>query len=54
MTKVKFLNAASSGALENEVNKFIRDRDVVNVSFSTARFGYSLWFYCSVLYREDH
>lgn len=24
------------------------------VSFSTARLGYSLWFYCSVLYREDH
>ena len=54
MTKVKFLNAATSGALENEVNKFIRDRDVVSVSFSTGRIGYSLWFYCSVLYREDH
>lgn len=54
MTKVKFLNAASPGALEEKVNDFVWDKDVVNVSFSTARLGYSLWFYCSVLYREDH
>lgn len=54
MTKVKFLNASSHSALENEVNKFVRDKDVVSVSFSTVRLGYSLWFYCSILYREDH
>ena len=54
MTKVKFLNASSTRALEDEVNKFVRDKDIVSVSFSTGRLGYSLWFYCSVLYRENH
>jgi hypothetical protein len=55
VTKVKFLNAASSGALEKEVNKFLLDKDVLSVSFSAVRrHGDSLWFYCSILYREDY
>ena len=54
MTKVKFFHSPNIYELEKEVNDFILDKDVVNVSYSPNTVGYSTWYYCCVLYREGH
>ena len=52
MTKVKFFSEEGRYKLETEVNKFIRDKKVVSISYSTNTVGYSIHHYCCVLYIE--
>ncbi len=52
MTKVKLFREEGSYALETEVNNFIRDKRVINISYSTNTVGYSIYHYCCVLYVE--
>lgn len=52
MTKAKFFSAEGRYALETEVNKFIRDKRVINISYSTNTVGYGVDHFCCVLYVE--
>ena len=52
MTKVKFFREESQLELEREVNNFIRNKRVVNVSYSIAELGYGYIYGCCVLYNE--
>lgn len=52
MAKVRFFRNESQYDLEKAVNDFIRDKNVVNVSYSTNTVGYSIYHYCCVLYME--
>ena len=48
--KVKFFQRNSRLDLENEVNRFISDKKVINISYSVCEVGYSNYHYCCVLY----
>lgn len=52
MTKVRFFSNEHRYELEHAVNDFIRNKNVVNVSYSTSQVGYSIYHYCCVLYSE--
>ena len=53
MTKVKFFSEQGSYALETKVNNFIRDKRVINISYSTNTVGYGIDHYCCVLYEIE-
>ena len=46
--KLKIIYASMDEGLENKVNYFIKDLEVVNISFSTSTSG----FYAYILYKE--
>jgi hypothetical protein len=46
--KLKIIYASMSESLEEKVNYFIKDLEVVNISFSTSSSG----FYAYILYKE--
>ena len=46
--KLKIIYASMAESLENKVNYFIKDLEVVNISFSTSSSG----FYAYILYKE--
>ena len=50
MLKTKFFKAAHMCELEREVNDFIRDKAVVNISYSVVLCSHSLGHCCCVLY----
>ena len=50
--KIKFFEVYDVWELEDEVNKFILDKDVINISYSVAQCGYEYKRCCCVLYRE--
>lgn len=50
MNKVKFFYKDSQILLENEVNNFIRNKNIVSISYSTNTVGYSIYHYCCVVY----
>lgn len=52
MFKTKFISGETQYKLEDEVNKFIKNKKVVNVSYSTVLAGYGVWHYCCVLYED--
>ena len=53
MMKVELLSTLKGEfELETEVNKFIKNKDVINVSYSIVDCGYSYKYSCCVLYRE--
>ena len=52
MFKTKFFSGYKQYRLEDEVNKFIKNKKVVNVSYSVIPSGYESWHYCCVLYEE--
>lgn len=52
MTRVKFFQEESQLELEREVNDFISNKRVVNVSYSIAELGYGYIHGCCVLYDE--
>jgi hypothetical protein len=52
MTKVKFFRAEGQYDLTTEVNNFICNKNVINISYSTNTVGYSIYHYCCVLYNE--
>jgi hypothetical protein len=46
--KLKIIYASMTERLEEQVNRFIKIREVVNISFSTSSGG----FYACILYKE--
>lgn len=52
MTKTKFFKTENMWELEGEVNMFVRDKDVINISYTVAEYGYGCIYCCCVLYRE--
>ena len=52
MTKVKFFREEGQYDLAREVNEFIRNKNVINISYTTNTVGYSVYHYCCVLYNE--
>lgn len=52
MTRVKFFHAQHVSTLEQQVNDFIKDKQVINISYSLdGRFDYC-HHNCCVLYNE--
>ncbi len=52
MAKVKFFREDSQLKLEREVDNFIRNKRVINISYSIAELGYGYTHGCCVLYDE--
>ena len=52
MAKVKFFKTNSAWGLEREVNEFIQNKNVINISYTVAECGYGYIHCCCVLYRE--
>lgn len=46
--KLKIIYASMTESLENKVNYFIKDLEIVNISFTTSQSG----FYAYILYKE--
>lgn len=51
MTKTKFFKTDHILDLEREVNTFIQNKDVINISYTVADCGYGYIHCCCVLYR---
>ena len=49
--KAKFFKAEYMCDLEAEVNEFIKDKNVINISHTVAECGYGYIYCCCVLYR---
>lgn len=52
MYKTEFFNEEHQYELEQKINKFIQNKRVINISYSTTKVGYSTHHYCCVLYVE--
>ena len=52
MNKVRFIRDTSAFKLEEEVNKIIKDKNIINISYSVAQCGYNYNHCCCILYRE--
>ena len=52
MAKVKFFREENQVALEQKVNNFIRNKRVINISYSIAELGYGYIHGCCVLYDD--
>ena len=52
MTKAKCFETNREWELEDKVNKFIQDKDVINISYTVAESGYGYIHCCCILYRE--
>lgn len=50
MNKVKCFCEDNQFSLESEVNNFIRNKNIVSISYSTNTIGYSIYHYCCVVY----
>ena len=52
MKKVKFFSNVKMATLENEVNAFIKDKDVVSVTYTTNTLSNVTYHWFCVLYSE--
>lgn len=52
MFKTKFFSDESPLSLQDKVNKFILDKEVVSISYTVAPCGYGYKHCCCVLYDE--
>lgn len=50
MKQVKFFRKDHQYELEKAVNEFIKNKNVISVSYSTNTVGYSVYHYCCVVY----
>lgn len=50
MTKVKFFSNSTQFSLEQEVNSFIQNKNIISISYSTHMVGYSIKHCCCVTY----
>lgn len=50
MKQVKFFSNEYQYKLEREVNDFIKNKNVISVSYSTNTVGYSVEHFCCVVY----
>ena len=53
MIKTKFFTTDHRWELEDEVNTFIQNKDVINISYTVAQCGFGYIHCCCVLYREQ-
>jgi hypothetical protein len=51
MNKVKFFHAGTQVELEYNVEQFIKDKDVINISYAINPDSHSYQHLCCVLYR---
>lgn len=51
MNRVKFFYADYQSDLQSQVSDFIRDVEVITISYSTSPIGYIIKHYCCVVYR---
>ena len=49
--KTRFFKTEYMCDLEEEVNQFIQDKNVINISYTIANCGYGYIYSCCVLYR---
>lgn len=52
MNKVRFIRDASAYKLEEEVNKFIKDKNIISISYSVVQCGYNYIHCCCILYKD--
>ena len=52
MLKAKFFREDYNSSLEDKVNDFIKDKSVVNISYSVAQCGYGYIHCCCILYNS--
>lgn len=52
MLKTKFFYDDDQAYLQDEVNKFIQDKNVINISYTVASCGYEYRHCCCVLYKD--
>ncbi len=52
MNKVKFFHACTQVRLEYDVNQFIKDKDIINISYSVNDSNHDYQHLCCVLYQE--
>jgi hypothetical protein len=52
MIKTRFFIADDAWELEDKVNEFIQNKDVINISYTVAECGYGYMHCCCVLYKE--
>ena len=52
MLKTKFFREDYNSSLEDKVNDFIKDKSVVNISYSVAQRGYGCIHCCCILYNS--
>ena len=50
MKQVKFFSNRHQHALEKEITDFIKNKNVVSVSYSTSSGGCAVYHYCCVVY----
>ena len=53
MFKTKFFKEKNMADLEQAVNKFIEDKEVIDTSYTITDCGYSYLYSCCVLYKEE-
>ena len=51
MNRVKFFSADYQSDLQSQVSNFIRDVEIITISYSTNTVGYGIKHYCCVVYR---
>ena len=52
MNKVKLIRKDKEWQLQEAINDFIKDKEVINISYSVAPCGYEYIYACCILYRE--
>ena len=52
MYKVKFFREETQVKLEIEVNDFIKNKKIINISYSMAQCGYGFYHGCCILYED--
>lgn len=52
MQKVEFLTDFKMYELQRKVNDFIKNKSVINISFSIAPCGYEYIYGCCILYKD--
>jgi hypothetical protein len=52
MIKVKFFREDTQFNLEIEVNEFIADKNVINISYAIEQCGYDYIYSCCIFYKD--
>ena len=52
MKKIEFFSSNERFALEHEVNAFMKNKNVISVSYSTELVGYTVKHFVCVFYEE--
>lgn len=52
MYKTQFFRSERQNDLQKQINDFIKNKHVINISYSTNSVGYTVHHYCCVLYIE--